>query len=33
VPSIVFGGGMTMLVVLGINRLNPKLKKMDITSI
>jgi len=31
VPSIVFGGGMTILVVLGINRLNPRLKKMDIT--
>jgi MFS family permease len=31
VPSIVFGGGMTILVVLGINRINPRLKKMDIT--
>jgi MFS family permease len=31
VPSIVFGGGMTILVVLGINRINPNLKKMDIT--
>jgi MFS family permease len=33
VPSIVFGGAMTIVVVLGIHRLNPKLKKLDITSI
>lgn len=28
VPSIVFGGAMTILVVLGINKLNPDLKKI-----
>jgi MFS family permease len=33
VPSIVFGGGMTILVVLGIHKINPKLKKLDLTSI
>lgn len=33
VPSIVFGGGMTILVVLGITKINPDLKKMDITKI
>ncbi len=33
VPSIIFGGGMTILVVLGINKLNPKLKKLDITKV
>lgn len=33
VPSIVFGGGMTILVVLGISKINPELKKMDITKI
>jgi len=33
VPSIVFGGGMTILVVLGVNKINPKLKKLDLTSI
>lgn len=33
VPSIAFGGGMTILVVLGIQKLNPKLKKLDITAI
>jgi len=31
VPSIIIGGGMTILVVLGIDRLNPKLRKLDIT--
>jgi MFS family permease len=31
VPSIIFGGGMTILVVLGINKINPQLKKMDIS--
>jgi MFS family permease len=31
VPSIIFGGGMTILVVLGINKLHPDLKKLDIT--
>ncbi len=30
VPSIIIGGGMTILVVLGIHKLNPKLKKLDI---
>jgi len=33
VPSIVFGGGMTILVVLGIHKLNPKLKQLDIQSL
>lgn len=33
VPSIVFGGGMTILVVLGIHKINPELKKLDINSI
>jgi len=33
IPSIAFGGGMTILVVLGINKINPKLKKLDITTI
>lgn len=33
VPSIAFGGGMTILTVLGINKLNPKLKKLDINAI
>ncbi len=30
VPSIVFGGAMTIAVVFGVNRLNPKLKKLDL---
>jgi MFS family permease len=33
VPSIVFGGSMTILVVLGIVKLNPDLKKLDITKL
>lgn len=33
IPSIAFGGGMTILVVLGIHKINPKLKKLDITAI
>lgn len=33
VPSIVFGGGMTIFVVLGIHKLNPKLKELDINSL
>lgn len=33
IPSIVFGGGMTILVVLGIHKINPKLKSLDITKI
>ena len=31
VPSIVFGGVMTIATVLGIQKLNPELKKMDLT--
>jgi MFS family permease len=31
VPSIVFGGAMVMVTVLGISKLNPNLKKMDLT--
>lgn len=30
VPSIVFGGSMTILVVLGIHKINPKLKTLNI---
>ncbi len=33
VPSIIFGGGMTLLVVAVINKLNPDLKKLDITKV
>lgn len=33
VPSIIFGGGMTILVVAVINKLNPDLKKLDITKV
>lgn len=33
VPSIIFGGGMTILVVLCIDRLNPKLRKLDVTKL
>jgi MFS family permease len=33
VPSIVFGGAMTILVVLGIHKLNPDLKKLDLTEL
>jgi len=33
VPSIIFGGGMTILTVLGINKLNPELKKLDINKV
>lgn len=33
VPSIVFGGAMTILVVLGIHKLNPDLKKLDLTKL
>ncbi len=28
IPSIAFGGGMTILVVLGIHKINPKLKSL-----
>lgn len=31
IPSIVFGGAMTIAVVLGIHKLNPELKKLDLT--
>jgi predicted MFS family arabinose efflux permease len=31
VPSIVFGGAMTVLVVFVIDKVNPRLKKLDIT--
>lgn len=31
VPSIVFGGCMTILVVAGVHKLNPGLKKLDLT--
>lgn len=30
VPSIIFGGVMTVLVVLGVNKLNPDLKNLDL---
>ena len=33
IPSIIFGGGMTILVVLGINKINPKLKTLDINDL
>jgi MFS family permease len=31
IPSVVFGGCMTILVVAGVNKLNPDLKKLDLT--
>jgi MFS family permease len=33
IPSIAFGGVMTILVVLGVHKLNPDLKKLDITKL
>lgn len=33
VPSIVFGGVMTIAVVLGVDRLNPEVRKMDLTKV
>lgn len=33
VPSIIFGGGMTVVVVGVINKLNPELKKLDLSKI
>ncbi len=33
VPSIIFGGCMTIFVVLGIDRINPKLRKLDINEL
>ncbi len=33
VPSIIFGGGMTVIVVGIVNKLNPELKKLDLSKI
>lgn len=33
VPSIVFGGVMTMITVFGVHKINPKLKELDITKL
>ncbi len=33
VPSIIFGGVMTILVVLGVNKWNPDLKKLDLSKL
>ena len=33
VPSIIIGGGLTILVVLGIDRLNPNLRKLDVNKL
>lgn len=33
VPSVIFGGAMTIAVVLGINKLNPKLKELDLNKV
>lgn len=33
VPSIIFGGGMTILVVLGVKKINPELQKLDLTKL
>jgi len=33
VPSIIFGGTMTILVVLGVHKLNPQLKDLDLTKL
>lgn len=33
IPSIVFGGVMTILVVFGVHKLNPDLKKLDLTKL
>ncbi|MFO0321490.1 MAG: MFS transporter [Bacteroidota bacterium] len=33
VPSIIFGGAATIMVVLGIRKLNPKLEKLDLTKL
>ena len=30
VPSIIFGGAMTIAVVLGIHKINPELKNLDL---
>ena len=33
VPSVIFGGGMTIVVVAFINKLNPKMKKLDLSKV
>jgi len=33
VPSIIFGGAMTVVVVGAVNKLNPDLKKLDLSKI
>lgn len=33
VPSIIFGGAMTIAVVFGIDRLNPRLRQLDVTKL
>jgi MFS family permease len=33
VPSVIFGGGMTIVVVAIINKLNPKMKKLDLSKV
>ena len=33
VPSMVFGGVMTILIVLGVHKLNPDLKKLDLNTL
>lgn len=33
VPSIIFGGAMTIAVVLGVHKLNPKLHKLDLAKL
>lgn len=33
VPSIILGGVLTIVTVLGVNKLNPKLKKLDLTKL
>ncbi len=33
VPSVIFGGGMTIVVVAVINKLNPLLKKLDLSKV
>ena len=33
IPSIAFGGVMTILVVLGVHKLNPNLKNLDISKL
>jgi hypothetical protein len=33
VPSVIFGGAMTVVVVAAINKLNPRLKNLDISKV